>query len=286
MNNSPRRALLGLLAAAFVSGCASQNLDTENALEMVDSPAELNTPKPEWKTPFWERGASDQGAVTAFQRRDEPLNNVGVLVQGQLGNADAFWSTLTEGAPEHGFVIVPTGTLRDALSNTQGCGNAPLQSESCLDGLTTYPGVRLLVEVVPAGQNQLQVSLRDTTREGVSTVTLGTDSNGGANALLDELAARADSARWSVRAFDGGDGHVYIPAGRRNGLALGTELEVRQPGQAIQAPSGQVIGWRPGAVAGKVKVTQWVGEGLAVVETTSGSAPSPNDWLTLPRKKN
>ena len=217
MNNSPRRALLGLLAAAFVSGCASQNLDTENALEMVDSPAELNTPKPEWKTPFWERGASDQGAVTAFQRRDEPLNNVGVLVQGQLGNADAFWSTLTEGAPEHGFVIVPTGTLRDALSNTQGCGNAPLQSESCLDGLTTYPGVRLLVEVVPAGQNQLQVSLRDTTREGVSTVTLGTDSNGGANALLDELAARADSARWSVRAFDGGDGHVYIPAGRRNG---------------------------------------------------------------------
>ena len=67
---------------------------------------------------------------------------------------------------------------------------------------------------------------------------------------------------------------------------MGTELEVRQPGQAIQAPSGQVIGWRPGAVAGKVKVTQWVGEGLAVVETTSGSAPSPNDWLTLPRKKN
>lgn len=284
------RALLGaLIAAAALSGCATtSDSDAEQALAIVDSPSALNTPQPDWDTPFWERWASQTKAKSndsgpAFQRRDEPLNNVGVLIEGAPDNADAFLDALREGAPAHGFVIVPSGSLDESLKNTEGC-SAPMESESCLNGLAVYPGVRLLVHVAGNGQGGLEATLRDTTGDRSASVPLAAADQHAAATLLDELESRAGSARWSVRAFDGGDGHLYISAGRRNGLDMGTELEVRQPGQAIRAPSGQVVAWRPGEVSGTVKVTQWVGEGMSVVEPVSGTVPGAGDWLTLPRK--
>ncbi|ASK35658.1 hypothetical protein [Alloalcanivorax mobilis] len=287
---TPKQALLGaLIAALALGGCATTDSDARQAVEMVDSEAALDTPQPDWDTPFWERfsksdnSAQANASTQAFQRRDEPLNNVGVLIEGNVNNADAFMAALRDGAPQHGFVIVPPGTLREAMNNTQGCGSSAGDS-GCLAGLAIYPGVRLLANVKANGQGGLDVTLRDTTRDNSASATLNAASEQSAGALLDELEARAGSARWSVKAFDGGDGHLYISAGRRNGLDLGTELQVRQPGTPIRTPAGQVVAWRPGAVSGTVKVTQWVGEGMSVIETVSGTAPTASDWLTLPRE--
>lgn len=290
MHFTPRQALLAaLIATTAFSGCAITDSDAKQALEMTDSPSALDTPQADWKTPFWERSPGADGnaqagaAAPAFQRRDEPLNNVGVLLEGSLAQVPAFLAALHEGAAEHGFVIVPGGALSEALSNTQGCA-APMQSDECLAGLAVYPGLRLLARLTPDGSGGVNVTVRDITRDASASAHLATHDQAAAATLLDEMAAQAGSARWSVRAFDGGDGNLYISAGRRNGLDLGTELEVRQPGQPIHTPTGQVVAWRPGAVAGTVKVTQWVGESMAVVELVSGAAPTANDWLTLPRK--
>ena len=169
------------------------------------------------------------------------------------------------------------------MTTPQGCG-ASCGATVCLAWFASYPGVRRLANVKANSQGGLAVTLRDTTRDDSASTTLSGASEQSAGALLDELEARAGSARWSVKAFDGGDGHLYISAGRRNGLDLGTELQVRQPGTPIRTPAGQVVAWRPGAVSGTVKVTQWVGEGMSVIETVSGTAPTASDWLTLPRE--
>ena len=103
----------------------------------------------------------------------------------------------------------------------------------------------------------------------------------GAARLLDSLASQAATADWSARPFQGEGNALYIAAGRVNGLAEGTVLEVREPGRPVRTPTGQVVAWRAGEVVGKAKVAEWVGATLSRIEPVSGTVPSPAHRLSL-----
>ncbi|HBM25094.1 MAG TPA: hypothetical protein DD411_16205, partial [Alcanivorax sp.] len=84
------------------------------------------------------------------------------------------------------------------------------------------------------------------------------------------------------RVFQGEDGGLYISASRVNGLNQGQRLDVREPGKAVRAPSGQVVAFRPGQSVGRVEIVEFVGDYLAVVKTVSGQTPDDRHWITLP----
>jgi hypothetical protein len=102
---------------------------------------------------------------------------------------------------------------------------------------------------------------------------------------MDEINRRVAMAPWSSRAFQGEDGGLYISASRVNGLNQGQQLDVREPGKAVRAPSGQMVAFRPGQSVGKVEIVEFVGDYLAVVKTVSGQTPDSRHWITLPAKQ-
>ena len=156
-------------------------------------------------------------------------------------------------------------------------------AEACLASLAAYPGVRMLVEVSTAQDgNGLSAELHDTSLNAHYRIDRFANSEAGADALMDEINRRVAMAPWSSRVFQGEDGGLYISASRVNGLNQGQQLDVREPGKAVRAPSGQVVAFRPGQSVGRVEIVEFVGDYLAVVKTVSGQTPDDRHWITLP----
>ncbi|GAA5132909.1 hypothetical protein [Alloalcanivorax gelatiniphagus] len=279
--NSRTVLLSGALAAFGLSGCALTDTEAKQAMDIVDSPTALNTPQAEWGTPFWERGnragsADDGKTAPSFTRRDAPLANVAIALDDGL---DATLPrALTAGAAEHGMLVLPKGLVQDALNNTPGCDD--LASEACRSALSVYPGARLVVRIDAASGGQASVRVWDTALNKELEERVANDDQGAAR-LLESLGNQVAAAEWSARPFVGEGDDLYIAAGRVNGLAEGTELEVREPGRAVRSPTGQVVAWRAGQVVGKARVAEWVGATLSRVESVSGTALSPKHRLSL-----
>lgn len=279
--NSRILLLSGVLAASGLSGCALTDAEAEQAMQVVDSPTALNTPQPEWDTPFWERGnraapADDERQAPSFTRRDAPLANVAIVLDD--GVDDTLPEALVGRASDHGMLVLPKGLVQDALTHTPGCDD--LAGEVCRSALAVYPGARLVVKIDDAGGDQVAVRVWDTALNKELQERVGNNDQGAAR-LLDSLGSQVAAAEWSVRPFVGEGNALYIAAGRVNGLAEGTELEVREPGRAVRTPTGQVVAWRAGEVIGKARVAEWVGATLSRVEPVSGTAPTPNHRLSL-----
>src|SRR5690606_7603284 len=148
------------------------------------------------------------------------------------------------GAAEHGFILTSAGTVRDNLA-AAGCRIE--QPQPCLEALATYPGVRILalVELAPnasGGELRGQVSLLDAlldARYAPLTVQLPASQARPSTAALQTLAgsivaAAADRARlapWTARAFSRDGDRWHINAGKRSGLKVGDELQVRAGGK-------------------------------------------------------
>lgn len=284
-----RRGLIAaLLAAAALAGCNTTPAEDQQAVSNADSKAAFDTHQTtEWKTPFWERWSGDNSGkansssasaapAPQFVQRNEPLSNVGLIVDGAV--ADSLPQAITDQAGKHGLLVLPQGMLQDALQHNKSC--AQPGSDTCLSALSVYPGVRLLATLSPAANGQVAVRIRDTVLGKSYSETVTADA-GGARQLLDDMAGQASMASWSTRSFSGGDNDLYISAGRVNGLAVGTELAVREPGKPVRTPSGQVVAWHAGKIVGKAKVSQWVSAILSKVTPESGKAPGPDYRLTL-----
>ncbi|UWN50388.1 hypothetical protein ASALC70_02609 [Alcanivorax sp. ALC70] len=273
-----------VLAAFSLSGCALTDAEAEQALEIADSPSNLNTPQPDWDTPFWEPWSQaqadgnkgDQPRAVSFNRRDQPLANVALVTDGAV--QAALPETLTKEAAEHGLLILPKGLVQDAIAHTSECND--LASQACRSALAVYPGSRLLVQARAGDGGRVAVRVWDTALDKELTERVANNDQGAAR-LLDSLASQAATADWSARPFQGEGNALYIAAGRVNGLAEGTVLEVREPGRPVRTPTGQVVAWRAGEVVGKAKVTEWVGATLSRIEPVSGTAPSPAHRLSL-----
>ena len=279
-----RTLLLSTAVAAFsLSGCALTDADAKHALEIADNSSNLNTPQPDWDTPFWERWSqqpesknSDENNAVSFSRRDQPLANVALITDGPV--QASMPETLTSQAADHGLLILPKGLVQDAIGHTSACQD--LDSQACRSALAVYPGVRLLVQAHADEDGRVVVEVWDTTLDKELTERVANNEQG-ASRLLDSLTSQAAMADWSVRPFQGDGNALYIAAGRVNGLAEGTVLEVRERGHAVRTPTGQVVAWRAGDVVGKAKVVEWVGATLSRIEPVSGDAPGPDHRLSL-----
>lgn len=284
-----RHALLStLIATALLAGCSTTPEDRQQAMASVDSSAAFDVHQPhkdDWKTPFWERmgssnsnGQQQQEAVRkpSFVKRDEPLGNLALVVDDAV--PDTLPQTISDQAAQHGLLVLPQTLLDEATKYAKGCDQ--LSSTACQASLAVYPGVRLLAKLTPAANGQVQVQVWDTRLHKSYQQSVSADANG-ASAVLAGLTSQAAMAPWSVQPFPGGDGNLYISSGRVNGLAEGTELAVREPGQPVRTPAGQVVAWHPGKIVGKAKVSQWISATLSRITPESGVAPGPNYRLTL-----
>lgn len=274
------QALLSVLVLGItLTGCTTTARENKHAVSMVDSKSAFDTDQPNWKTPFWEKSSGDQSASSrapSFVKRDEPLSNVGLLVAPSV--ADVLPQSIADQAGEHGLLVLPQSMLSDALNHDKGCTQPG--SDACLSALAVYPGVRLLAKLSPGDNGRVTVQVWDTRLGKSYTQSVSADGQG-ARQLLDNMAGQAAAASWSMQPFAGGEGSLYISSGRVNGLAEGAELAVREPGQAVRTPSGQVVAWRSGKIVGKAKVSRWVGATLSIVTAESGTAPGPGYRLTL-----
>jgi len=269
----PRRALIaaliaGPLSVGTLAGCATQGMTTEDTTALVDSQAAFNTDTPNWETPFWERWINNASAGKA-ERPD-------------TADGEALISTLYSDASEQGLRPLPGGLVAETLDSAEPC-RQDTAAEACLASLAAYPGVRMLVEVSTAQDgNGLSAELHDTSLNAHYRIDRFANSEAGADALMDEINRRVAMAPWSSRVFQGEDGGLYISASRVNGLNQGQQLDVREPGKAVRAPSGQVVAFRPGQSVGRVEIVEFVGDYLAVVKTVSGQTPDDRHWITLP----
>lgn len=280
--------LIALLATTVLAGCGTTPAEDHQAVNRTDSKAAFDINQPaHWSTPFWEKESSgDQGnqqqsgadntPAPQFVKRNEPLSNVGLIVKD--GVSDSLPQALSDQAGKHGLLVLPQAMLQDALQHDKSC--AQPDSEACLSALAVYPGVRLLATLTPAANGKVAVEIRDTVLGKRYSEDVAADA-GGARQLLDDMATQASMVAWSARPFPGGDNDLYISAGRVNGLAVGTELAVREPGKPVRTPSGQVVAWHPGKIVGKARVSQWVNALLSKVTPESGQAPGPDSRLTL-----
>ena len=287
----PRRALIaaliaGPLAVGTLAGCATQDMTTEDTTALVDSEAAFDNDKPNWQTPFWERWAENASAGKS-ERPDTadgeaPLANIGLVLSPSISDGEALISTLYSDASEQGLRPLPGGLVAETLDSAAPC-QQDTAAEACLASLAAYPGVRMLVEISPAQDgNGLSAELHDTSLNAHYRIDRFANSEAGADALMDEINRRVAMAPWSSRVFQGEDGGLYISASRVNGLNQGQRLDVREPGKAVRAPSGQVVAFRPGQSVGRVEIVEFVGDYLAVVKTVSGQTPDDRHWITLP----
>ncbi|HEX5676630.1 MAG TPA: hypothetical protein VFX91_01545 [Alcanivorax sp.] len=290
----PRRALIaalfvGPLAVGTLAGCATQDMTTEDTTALVDSQAAFDTDRPNWETPFWERWAN--AGTSNAERPDTaggeaPLANIGLVLDPAIKDGQALIETLYSDAQGQGLRPLPGGLVAETLSSADACQEQTPISDACLASLATYPGVRMLVEVAPAAEGSgLSAKLHDTSLNAHYRIDRFANSEAGAAALMEEINRRVAMAPWSTRAFQGEDGGLYISASRVNGLNQGQQLDVREPGTAVRAPSGQVVAFRPGQSVGQVEIVEFVGDYLAVVKTVSGQTPDSRHWITLPAKQ-
>jgi hypothetical protein len=121
------------------------------------------------------------------------------------------------------------------------------------------------------------------------TQVLGSGSTGGYDETLEGDAFRAAVVKlietmvneltkipWSCLVADIDNANIYINAGKKSNLDLGTMVSFFNPGKSIVDPStgleiGKIENW-----VGNGKIVAYLGEDAAVVQLTEGSTPNKN----------
>lgn len=277
-------ALLLLLA-----GCALLNPSGERATT-EDFEANLNSGATLSRILGLNRQADAQPG--AGEAAASPRHKLAVVAT-QPALESSLQNPLAAQAAEHAFTLVGADTVRDTLA-AAGCRID--RPQPCLEALATYPGIRILVlvEPAPSGDGELrgQVTLLDAlldARYAPLTVQLPAGQARPSTAALQTLAdsivaAAADRARlapWTARAFSRDGDRWHINAGKRSGLKVGDELEVRGGGKVIRAPSGAPAAWTPGPVKGRLRIDRLAGDDIAIATLVDGQPPEPADPLLL-----
>lgn len=99
--------------------------------------------------------------------------------------------------------------------------------------------------------------------------------------FANNVTARLQQIPWSCRVADLDGPTIYLDAGQRTGLKLGTVMDVVHLGAAITSPAtGLVIGHKESKL-GKIRVSNYMGEDAATGEMIEGSAPSKGDLCRI-----
>ncbi len=306
-------ALLGT-GMMMLTGCAALNSGNTDA-RLADSDSALGYHEPDWHRSFWDRltgeaktGTDSGSAAAAVALPPRPVANlrskVGVYVDAGKQASPALYqlvNALKEHAAQHDMTIVGPDALADALAQLPSCsGNAIMK---CRQALAVYPGLRALLVIgsqpVKGKSDVLQVKtqlmdndfsldyrplmasvLTDPNSAASSQGVSATGLAAWSNRVLDLTASRLGMAPWFTHAFLQKGNDVYLSSGRLSGLAPGTELAVHDNGSEVKAPDGEIVGWNPGPIVGKLKIKRLLGEHMAIAKYVSGRLPQPNDRLT------
>lgn len=195
-------------------------------------------------------------------------------------------------AATEGLVLVEPDELDDAVAGSKLCqADTPA---GCPKLLSIYPGLRqlLIVELsdTTGGSTRVTTTMIDadfeieyeptTTRINATNQESGvSDAEVWSDRLLSVAGERARIAQWFTHAFAFKDQDMYISAGKASGLDVGDTLAAPGEGAIIRSPAGRIVAWEPGTEEGRVRVTQLIGQDLAVVEHVSGRMPTPEDRL-------
>ena len=99
--------------------------------------------------------------------------------------------------------------------------------------------------------------------------------------FANNVVARLQQIPWSCRVADLDGPTIYLDAGQRTGLKLGTVMDVVHLGAEIKSPStGLVIGHKETKL-GKIRVSNYMGEDAATGEMIEGNAPSKGDMCRI-----
>ncbi|WP_245968559.1 hypothetical protein [Salinisphaera orenii] len=306
-------------AATLLTGCAFSPNSADEQAELADSDAAFGYEQSNWDRPFWQRWVDDaraQGRAEGQQaaaRAEAPAASsvavndddsglrpkVGVYIQGADPDSLAAYSltnALAARAREKGLTLIKPGELDDAVGGSDAC--AAETPVGCPQLLSIFPGIRGLLVITPetggSGRMNVETRMRDTDfgieYDSVSTaLNIGPDDIGGSGSdiavwserILDMAADRIAIAPWFTHSFALEGDDMYISAGREAGLATGDVLAAHGEGSVVRSPSGRVVAWEPGPAVGRVRVKQFLGPNIAIVEQVSGQRPNPSHRLTL-----
>lgn len=104
--------------------------------------------------------------------------------------------------------------------------------------------------------------------------------------FANNVVKRLSQIAWSCRVADVDAQTIYLDAGQRSGLEVGSILEVVHLGDAIKSPStGMVIGHKEQKV-GKAKVTKWFSEDASEAVMIEGNPPAKGDLCRMRQGEN
>lgn len=273
-----------VLCALLLSGCVTTPADEQIAL--ADSESALNYNKPNWHTPFWQQNIPQPVAgkpapvtpATSAQGSGQILTNVAIVADPASDRQALPWpANLQTEAANAGFRLIPQDVVAEAIRRLPACSEGP--SLACANALAIYPGVRLLIQI---SDNRQAIVVDSSIDRAYPPVLL--DKGDPIGSALETARHQAQLGPWVLKAFTGDDGRLYISAGRHNGVKVGDQLTVHQPGRLVRAPSGQPVAWRTGPTTGRVRVSELVGDELAAIVSVAGKAPErDNELLFAPR---
>ncbi len=100
--------------------------------------------------------------------------------------------------------------------------------------------------------------------------------------LSGNLVGRLQTLVWSCRVAQVDGRTLYLDAGQRTGLELGTVLRVIRLGEEIKSPATGVVIGRKETEVGRAKVTEYFSDDGAKAEVVDGAIPSTGDLCRIP----
>jgi len=167
------------------------------------------------------------------------------------------------------------GTTQSSVSENIGVGLAVARIQARLvDGATgsvirTYVGRNPLYKSKEIGEFNRERAILRAIDVGMEDIGTG---------LLESLRF----FEWSGRVLRIDGERVYIDAGRRTGLQEGDILDVYGMGQEIINPvTGMSLGWAPGPLKGRIRVSGFFGVDGAYATPINGDSFSPRDMVKI-----
>ena len=102
------------------------------------------------------------------------------------------------------------------------------------------------------------------------------------NKFAEELAGRVDETEWKCYVAEVAESGIYLTAGKRSNLSVGTTLSCWRLGDEIRDPAtGRVLGRARTKTSTVIRVESYFGEDGSVATLVEGSAPARGDICLL-----
>lgn len=132
------------------------------------------------------------------------------------------------------------------------------------------------------GEVELQTKHFLSTKSGYDETLAGKALRAAVTQVISHIIGQIETVQWRGRVAAIVGDRLYLNAGEKTGLALGTVLKVRGGGEKIIDPdTGIEIGETIGPEKGTVKTIEFCGKDCSVAQVIEGSGFHKGDFVTL-----